>query len=206
MSVAGSDDVKDGDCKRGKVTQQPPISYAQFKYPKWITKPDSIKLRLPGGDQFTCDLINNASNTETYLKWVQVYNCILGKKNLHVPLDVATVKRKKRLEDMKKFSENKVTQELDVATVKVKLAEATKFTRSLSKPAMTCSASCLRMTPETNGTRLLGKSTKLTPGPRWTERRTGDYKYRPPSCFRTASCSTSAQSSRLTLWNGRNSS
>ena len=34
MSVVGSDDVKDGDCERGKVTQRPPISYAQFKYPK----------------------------------------------------------------------------------------------------------------------------------------------------------------------------
>jgi hypothetical protein len=43
MSVTGPDDVKDGDCKRGRVTQQPPISYAQFKYPKWLTEPDSVK-------------------------------------------------------------------------------------------------------------------------------------------------------------------
>ena len=62
MSVVGLDDVKDGNCKRGKVTQQPPISYAQN------TKLDSIKVRLPKGDQFTCDLMNNANNTETYLE------------------------------------------------------------------------------------------------------------------------------------------
>ncbi len=68
ISVVGLDDVKDGDCERGKVTQRPPISYTQFKYPKWITKPDSIKVRLPKGDQFTCDLMNDASNTETNLK------------------------------------------------------------------------------------------------------------------------------------------
>jgi hypothetical protein len=30
MSVIGLDDIKDGDCERGKVTQRPPISYAQF--------------------------------------------------------------------------------------------------------------------------------------------------------------------------------
>ena len=90
MSVVGLDDIKDGECKRGMVTQKPPISYAQFKYPKWITEPDSIKVRLPKGDQFTCDLMNNASNTETYLKWVQVYERVLGKKNLRVPLDIAT--------------------------------------------------------------------------------------------------------------------
>ena len=73
MGVIGLDDVKDGDWEHGKVTQRPPISYAQFKYPKWITKPDSIKVRLPKGDQFTCDLMNDASNTKTYLKWVQIY-------------------------------------------------------------------------------------------------------------------------------------
>jgi hypothetical protein len=94
MSVIGLDDVKDGDCKRGKVPQRPPISYAQFKYPKWITEPDSIKVRLPKGDQFTCDLMNDASNTETYLKRIQVYIRVLDEKNLCVPLDVATVERK----------------------------------------------------------------------------------------------------------------
>ena len=77
--------------------------------------------------------MNNASNTETYLKWVQVYDCVLDEKNLCVPLDVATVEHKKRHEDMKKFlkvpkketSENKVTRELEVAATKVKLTEAT---------------------------------------------------------------------------------
>jgi hypothetical protein len=65
MSVIRPDDVKDGDCEHGKVTQRPPISYLQFKYPKWITELDSIKVRLPKVDQFTCDLMNNTSNTET---------------------------------------------------------------------------------------------------------------------------------------------
>ena len=110
-----------------------PISYAQFKYPKWITEPDSIKVRLPKGDQFTFDLMNNASNMETYLKLVQVYICVLGEKNLCVTLNVATVERKKLLKDMKKFlkvskketPENKVTRELEVAATKVKLTEAT---------------------------------------------------------------------------------
>jgi hypothetical protein len=77
--------------------------------------------------------MNNASNMETYLKWLQVYICVLGKKNLRLPLDVATVERKKLLEHMKKFlkvpkketAENKVTQELEVAATKVKLVEAT---------------------------------------------------------------------------------
>ena len=133
MSVVGPDDTKDEDCERGRVTQQPPILYAQFKYPKWITEPDSVKVRLPKGDQYTCDLMNNASNAKTYLKWIQVYICILGKKNLCAPLDIATVDCKKLLKDFKKFSkvpnkevaENKVTREVELAVTKVKLVEAT---------------------------------------------------------------------------------
>ncbi len=47
MSVIGSEDIKDADCERGRVTQRPPISYAQYKYPKWLSEPDSVKVRLP---------------------------------------------------------------------------------------------------------------------------------------------------------------
>ncbi len=88
---------------------------------------------MPKGDQFTCDLMNDASNTEMYLKWIQVYICILGKKNLRVPLDVATMDQKKLLKDFRKFlkipkkkaAENKVMRELEVATTMVRLVEAT---------------------------------------------------------------------------------
>jgi hypothetical protein len=62
MSVVGSDKVKDGNCERGKVMQRPPICYTQFKYPKWISEPDSIKVKLPGGNQYFCDLMTDASN------------------------------------------------------------------------------------------------------------------------------------------------
>ncbi len=65
MSVAGPEDIKDGDCERGRVTQRPPISYAQYKYPKWLTELDSVKVKLPQGDQYTCDLMHDASNAKT---------------------------------------------------------------------------------------------------------------------------------------------
>ena len=91
MSVIGPEDIKDADCERGRVTQRPPISYAQYKYPKWLTEPDSVKVKLPQGDQYACDLMHNTSNAETYLKWFQTYLCVLGKKELRAPLDAATV-------------------------------------------------------------------------------------------------------------------
>ena len=77
--------------------------------------------------------MNDASNAETYLKWIQLYLCVLSEKELRAPLDVATEVRKKLLKDFKKFSkapkkeltENKVTPEVELAATKVKLVEAT---------------------------------------------------------------------------------
>ncbi len=76
--------------------------------------------------------MNNAGNAETYLKWVQVYDRVLGKKNLLTNLDVATEERKKLLKEMKKFirvpkretPELKLVPELEVTATKVKLTEA----------------------------------------------------------------------------------
>jgi hypothetical protein len=82
MSVIGPEDIKDTACERGRVTQRPPISYVQYKYPKWLTEPDSVKVKLPQGNQYTCDLMPDASNTETYLKWFQTYLRVLREKLL----------------------------------------------------------------------------------------------------------------------------
>ncbi len=97
MKVVGSDDAKDQDCECRKVNQRPPIGYAKFRYPLWITDPNTIKIKLPGVDQFTYDLMNNAGNLETCLKWVQVYDRVLGEKKLHEKLNVTTEECKKLL-------------------------------------------------------------------------------------------------------------
>ncbi len=68
-----TENITDADCERGRVTQRPPISYAQYKYPKWLTEPDTVKVRLPKGDQYVCDLMHDASNAKMYLKWYQTY-------------------------------------------------------------------------------------------------------------------------------------
>ncbi len=76
--------------------------------------------------------MHDASNAETYLKWFQTYLRVLGEKELRAPLDAATVERRKLLKEFKMFSkalkkelaENKVTQEVELATTKLKLVEA----------------------------------------------------------------------------------
>jgi hypothetical protein len=132
MSVIGPENITDADCERGRVTQQPPISYGQYKYPKWLTEPDTVKVRLPKGDQYVCVLMHVASNAETYLKWYQTYLRVLDDQKLRPPLDAATKELKKLQEDVKKFSkapkrespEDKVKREEDLAIAKLEPEEA----------------------------------------------------------------------------------
>jgi hypothetical protein len=127
--------------------------------------------------------MNDASNAETYLKWVQVYICVLGEKNLCAPHDVATVDRKKLLKEFRKFSkvpkkevaENKVKWEVELAPIKVKCVEANAIHKIPIHACYDLLHQLLADDPVTNGTASPGKSTKRTPGPYWTDRRTGDY-------------------------------
>ncbi len=104
MSSIGPDSMTDQDCERGQVTQRPPISYVQFKYTKWVTEPDTVKVKLPTGDQYVCNLMHDASNAETYLKWYQTYLRVLDMQKLRIPLDAATKEFKKLQEEVKKLS------------------------------------------------------------------------------------------------------
>ncbi len=68
MSVPNNQELKDYECKRGKVTQRPPISYAQYRYKNWLVEPDKLKVKLLRGDTFLVELMGGASNAETYMK------------------------------------------------------------------------------------------------------------------------------------------
>ncbi len=69
MSVLNDQELKDYKCERGMVTQGPPISYAQYHYKKWLVEPDKLKVKLLGGKTFLVELMGDASNAETYMKW-----------------------------------------------------------------------------------------------------------------------------------------
>jgi hypothetical protein len=127
--------------------------------------------------------MNNASNTETYLKWVQVYDRVLGEKNLCVPLDVATVERKKLLKDIKKFlkvpkketPENKVTQELEVGATKVKLAEATAIHAIAIQACYDLFCQLLADDPQDQWDCIVREVHKTDPWTTLDGTRTGDY-------------------------------
>ena len=143
------DALRGHDCKRGKVAQRPPISYAQFKYKPWVTKPNKIKIKLLDGDTFLCNLMSNASNPESYVKWILVFLRVMEEKKLRKKLATSSESLKKVLKNVKKFKkvpkkesmETKAEQEFEVTTAKVRSAEVkAKYATAIG--AMTCSASC----------------------------------------------------------------
>jgi hypothetical protein len=101
--------------------------YAQYRYKKWLTEPDKIKIKLLGGDTFQCDLMGDASNAKTYMKWYFNYlRVIVEKKDKKLLACSKTLKR--AMEDLKKPSkvpkresaDQAAERELELAACKVK--------------------------------------------------------------------------------------
>ncbi len=96
--------------------------------------PSSIvsKPSYQGVTNSQCDLMSNATNPESYLKWIQGFICVMGEKKLGKKLTTTSESLKKVLKKLKKFlkvpkresAEQKVAGELEVTTAKVKATEA----------------------------------------------------------------------------------
>jgi hypothetical protein len=102
MSVPSDQDLKDYECERGKVTQRPPISYAQYRYKKWLVEPDKLKVKLLGGDTFLVELMGDASNTETYMKWYFNYLRIIVERKSDLKLLACADTLERAIEDLKR--------------------------------------------------------------------------------------------------------
>jgi hypothetical protein len=72
--------------QKGKGHTVTPISYAQYRYKKWLTEPDKIKIKLLGGDTFQCDLMGGTSNAKTYMKWYFKYLRVIVEKKFNKKL------------------------------------------------------------------------------------------------------------------------
>ena len=84
-------------------------------YKKWLTEPDKIKIKLLGGDIFQCDLMGDASNAETYMKWYFNYLWVIVEKKFDKKLLACTETLKRALEDLKKPSNNPKRESTDQA-------------------------------------------------------------------------------------------
>jgi hypothetical protein len=129
MSVPSNQDLKDYECERGKVTQRPPIAYTLYRYKKWLTEPDKIKIKLLGGDTFQCNLMGDPSNAESYMKWYFNYLRVIVERKSDVKLLACSEALKRAIEDLKKPSkvpkreseDQKAERELELAACQEKL-------------------------------------------------------------------------------------
>jgi hypothetical protein len=78
--------------------------YAQYRYKKWLTEPDKIKISLLNGDKFQCDLMGDTSNAETYMKWYFNYLRVIVEKKSDKKLLACSETHKRASEDLKKPS------------------------------------------------------------------------------------------------------
>jgi hypothetical protein len=128
MSVPNDAELKDYECERGKVTQRPPIAYAQYRYKKWLVEPTKLKVKLLGGDTFLVELMGDASNAETYMKWYYNYLRIIVERKSDVKVLAYADALKRAVEDLKKPSkipkreteDQKAERELELAACQEK--------------------------------------------------------------------------------------
>ena len=65
--------------QKGKSHAATPIRYPQYKYKPWLNEPDKIKIEVLEGDTFQCNLMEDASNSETYIEWYYNYLRVIVK-------------------------------------------------------------------------------------------------------------------------------
>ena len=79
-------DLKDTDCKKGSLLS----GLLLPTYKPTIAEPNKIKLKLPGGNQITCALLQDMSNADTYVKHLQLFYRVMEEKKLDVKLNQTT--------------------------------------------------------------------------------------------------------------------
>ncbi len=104
----------------------------QYRYKKWLTEPDKINIKLLGGDTFQCELMGDASNAETYMKWYFIYLRIIVERKSNCKLLACSKTLKRAIKDLKKPSkvpkreseDQKAERELELAACQAKSDDA----------------------------------------------------------------------------------
>jgi hypothetical protein len=67
-------------------------------------EPDKLKVKLLGGDTFLVELMGDASNAETYMKWYFNYLRIVVERKSDLKVTACADALKRAIEDLKKPS------------------------------------------------------------------------------------------------------
>ncbi len=89
-STPTSYELSDTDCKKGHVTQQPPIPYAVSKNDLLMsTSRETVKIKMPEGE-FKQSLLGNGADGEEYVEHLMSFFHFMEKKGYKADLEVAS--------------------------------------------------------------------------------------------------------------------
>ena len=95
-------DLKDTNCKKGDVAQQPPVPYAPVKSILPSSSNKSVKVKLPSDNHIKIDMFEGRDN-EKYIKHIKPYDCLGKEKGLNAKLHDSTKAAVAALRTMKKL-------------------------------------------------------------------------------------------------------
>jgi hypothetical protein len=89
-STLTSYELSDADCKKGQVTQQPPIPYAVSKNGLLVsTSQETVEIKTPAGESKQ-SLLGNGTDGEEYVKHLMSFARFMEKKRYEADLKAAS--------------------------------------------------------------------------------------------------------------------
>ena len=86
---------------KGERSRSGPPSCTRSTATRSGSRSHKIKIKLLGGDTFQCDLMGDASNAKTYMKWYFNYLRVIVEKKFDEKLLACSETLKRAIEDLK---------------------------------------------------------------------------------------------------------
>ncbi len=137
-NLKSPDMLKDAMCKKGQLSQQPPILYVpvvDVLTPK--EEPTVLKVKLPNASHISVPIFSHGNNEE-YLEHVIAVLCIIEQKGLPKKCRVFAKAVAKQSEALKSFqeaaeSQDTVSTSIDVTACKVEIEQTTQMLQEAQK-------------------------------------------------------------------------
>jgi hypothetical protein len=151
--------LSDADCKKGHVTQWPPIPYAVSKNGLLVsTSRETVKIKTPKGESKQ-SLLGNGADGEEYVKHLMFFFRFMEKKRYKADLKKASQVTLSATTALKKLSKaqhgekdpEKARRLTRVEVAKVRLINARSRKARLRVSLMTFFVNCLETSPKSNG-------------------------------------------------------
>jgi hypothetical protein len=142
-SIPTSVKLNDFECKKGHVTQQPPIPYAESKAGLlMMTTRGTVKIKMPEGEHKQT-ILGDGADGEEYIKHLMSFDRLIGKKKHRADLaeaDKAVLKVSLTLKKHAKVPKGESDPDKAVRLIEVKAAERELIAAKVVESTIVCLA------------------------------------------------------------------